>query len=52
VGETCFVRGEVVLGIRHCLVAREGTSLDSVRRVLSHEQVRRCTIRALVGIAC
>ncbi|KZT05963.1 PDT-domain-containing protein [Laetiporus sulphureus 93-53] len=38
VGEHKFVRGEVVLPIRHSLVARKGVKLENVHRVLSHEQ--------------
>jgi prephenate dehydratase len=30
------VVGEIVHPVRHCLLAREGTSLEGVRRVLSH----------------
>ena len=44
-GEAADVRiaREVVLPIRHCLIARDGTSLEDVTRVISHPQaVSQC----------
>ncbi|KZT72768.1 PDT-domain-containing protein [Daedalea quercina L-15889] len=37
-GTDRFVRGELVLPIRHSLVVRRGVRLEDVERVLSHEQ--------------
>ena len=39
-GREAFVRGEVTIGIQHCLITRKGVALEDVGRVLSHEQVR------------
>ncbi|KAI0068331.1 PDT-domain-containing protein [Artomyces pyxidatus] len=38
VGKTKWIRGAVTLPVQHCLVVRQGQTLQSVRRVLSHEQ--------------
>ena len=40
VGREVFVRGEVTIGIQHCLITRKGVALKDVKRILSHEQVR------------
>lgn len=34
--ESIFVVGEVTVPVRHCLLARPGTALGSIRRVVSH----------------
>jgi len=39
VGRDVFVRGEVTIGIQHCLITRKGVTLKDVKRILSHEQV-------------
>jgi len=36
--EEVRIVGETVLAIRHCLIARTGTELDTVERVISHPQ--------------
>ncbi|EGN93973.1 hypothetical protein SERLA73DRAFT_189114 [Serpula lacrymans var. lacrymans S7.3] len=37
-GKTSFVRGDVVLSIKHSLVVRKGVRLGEIQHVLSHEQ--------------
>lgn len=37
-GREVFVRGDVAIGIQHCLITRKGVALEDVKRVLSHEQ--------------
>jgi len=38
VGQHIFVRDEISLAIKHCLVVRRGVTLDQIGAVLSHEQ--------------
>jgi chorismate mutase/prephenate dehydratase len=40
----CFIVGRTGIGIKHCLMAPEGTRLEDVREVLSHpEGFRQCS---------
>jgi len=38
VGDRIFVQGEVIVGVQHCLLVRNGMQLSKVKKVLSHEQ--------------
>lgn len=42
VGQETFVRGVTVLGVKHCLVIRQGVKMENIENVLSHEQVCSC----------
>ena len=40
VGQTKFVKGEVTIAVRHCLIVRRGVKREDITRILSHDQVR------------
>lgn len=40
-GESKWIRGAVALSVQHCLVVRRGKTMRDIKKVLSHEQVRR-----------
>jgi len=38
IGKTVFIRGEIILPVRHCLVGLEGTDIRDITYVSSHQQ--------------
>ena len=38
VHQRCFISGEIILPISHCLLAPEGAALEGIREVCSHQQ--------------
>ncbi len=39
IGKTVFIRGETILPVRHCLLGLDGTSVEDIAHVSSHQQV-------------
>ncbi|KAH9858192.1 PDT-domain-containing protein [Lenzites betulinus] len=37
-GKSVFVRGELTLAVKHCLVVRKGIEPEKIQRIISHEQ--------------
>jgi Prephenate dehydratase len=40
-GENKWIRGAVTLSVQHCLIVRRGKTMRDIKKVLSHEQVRK-----------
>lgn len=40
-GASKWIRGTVVLPVRHCLLVRKGQKMEGIRKIMSHEQVNK-----------